>query len=156
MTTTAEIWELLEPYLAAERLDLDDIELTGSGSGRVLRIAIDGANLDIERLSALSRSISRKLDNETSIDGSYRLEVTTPGLERKLRRPDQFARAIGREIVAKVEAADSKRTVRGILAAASNDSFSVDVDDQTEIFRYQDLVKANTVFRWEKAPKPGH
>ncbi|HEY5889988.1 MAG TPA: ribosome maturation factor RimP [Acidimicrobiia bacterium] len=156
MTTTAEIWELLEPYLAAERLDLDDIELTGSGSGRVLRIAIDGEKLDIERLSALSRSISRKLDNETSIDGSYRLEVTTPGLERKLRRPDQFARAIGREIVAKVEAADSKRTVRGILADASKDSFSVDVDDQTEVFRYEDLVKANTVFRWEKSPKPGH
>ncbi len=156
MTTTAEIWELLKPYLAAERLELDDIDLTGSGGGRVLRVAIDGEDLDIDRLSALSRSISRKLDNETSMDGSYRLEVTTPGLERKLRRPDQFARAIGKEIVAKVGAVDSKRTVHGILADASEDSFSVEVDDQTETFRYDDLVKANTVFRWEKAPRPGH
>jgi ribosome maturation factor RimP len=156
VTTTAQLWEILQPYLEAERLELDDVELSGSGKGRVLRVAIDGEGLDIDRLSELSRGISRKLDNETSLDGAYQLEVTTPGLERKLRRPDQFVRAVGREIVAKVGSAEAKRTVRGILASASEDSFAVDVGNQTEVFRYDDLVKANTVFRWEKAPKPGH
>lgn len=156
MTTTAEIWDILQPYLAAERLQLDDIELTGQGKGRVLRVAVEGDKVDIERLSEISRNISRKLDNETDIPGSYQLEVTTPGLERKLRRPDQFVRALGSEIVAKVSAGDLKKTVRGVLSRADDDSFAVDGESGTEVFRYDDLVKANTVFRWEKAPKPGH
>lgn len=156
MTTTAEIWDILEPYLAAERLNLDDVELTGVGGGRVLRVAIEGEGLDIDRLSELSRAISRKLDHEISLEGAYQLEVTTPGLERKLRRPDQFARVVGREIVAKVGGADTKRTVRGVLAGATEESFTVEFDDHAEEFRYSEVVKANTVFRWEKAPKPGH
>jgi ribosome maturation factor RimP len=156
VTTTAELWEILQPYLAAEKLELDDVELSGQGNGRVLRVAVEGENVDIDRLSTLSRNLSRKLDNETDIDGSYQLEVTTPGLERKLRRPDQFARAVGREIVAKVNSSESKRTIRGVLAQADVDSFTVEADNGPEVFRYDDVVKANTVFRWEKAPKPGH
>lgn len=156
MTTTSQLWQLIEPYLTAERLELDDLELSGQGRGRVLRVAIDGEDVDVDRLSALSRGISRMLDNETDIEGSYQLEVTTPGLERSLRRPEQYAKSIGREIIAKVQVAESKRTIRGVLARADDDSFTVEGDTGTETFKYDEVVKANTVFRWEKAPKPGH
>jgi ribosome maturation factor RimP len=156
MTTTAQLWQLIEPYLAAERLELDDLELSGQGRGRTLRVAVDGPDIDIDRLSQLSRGISRMLDNETDLDGSYQLEVTTPGLERRLRRPEQYAKSVGREIVAKVKGADEKRTIRGILAGVDADSFTIEGDSGTEIVRYDAVVKANTVFRWEKAPKPGH
>jgi ribosome maturation factor RimP len=156
VTTTTELWRLIEPYLAAERLELDDLELSGQGRGRVLRVAIDGEAVDIDRLSAVSRGISRMLDNEADIEGSYQLEVTTPGLERKLRRPEQYAKSVGREIIAKVQAAEEKRTIRGVLSRADADSFTVEADSGTEVVRYDDVVKANTVFRWEKSPKPGH
>lgn len=156
MTTTTQIWQLLEPYLAAEKLELDDLELTGQGKGRVLRVAVDGEGVDLDRLADLSRGISRKLDNESDIEGAYQLEVTTPGLERKLRRPEHYAKSVGKEVVAKVTAAGSKRTVRGTLSKADSETFTIDGDGGQEVIRYDDVVKANTVFRWEKAPKPGH
>ncbi|HUF95682.1 MAG TPA: ribosome maturation factor RimP [Acidimicrobiia bacterium] len=156
MTTTAEIWELIEPYLAAEHLVLDDIELTGLGGGRVLRVAVDGEGVDVDRLAELSRGISRLLDNEASLEGSYQLEVTTPGLERKLRRPEHFQKSVGREVVAKVAAGDANRTIRGVIADAGASSFTVDGDNGPEVVSYESVLKAKTVFRWEKSPKPGH
>ena len=156
LTTTAEIWQLVEPYLAAERLELDDLELSGRGKGRVLRVAVDGESLDIDRLAELSRGISRMLDNESDIEGAYQLEVTTPGLERKLRRPEHYRKSVGREVAAKVRLGETTRTIKGILTKANDETFSVDGDQGEETFAYESVVKANTVFRWERAPKPGH
>jgi ribosome maturation factor RimP len=156
VTTTAEIWELIEPYLAAEHLVLDDIELTGLGGGRVLRVAVDGERIDVDRLAELSRGISRLLDNETSLEESYQLEVTTPGLERKLRRPEHYQKSVGREVVVKVTAAGANKTIRGVILDADASSFTVDGDNGPEVVSYESVVKAKTVFRWEKSPKPGH
>jgi ribosome maturation factor RimP len=156
VTTTAEIWELIEPYLAAEHLVLDDIELTGLGGGRVLRVAVDGERVDVDRLAELSRGISRLLDNETSLEESYQLEVTTPGLERKLRRPEHYQKSVGREVVVKVTAAGANKTIRGVILDADASSFTVDGDNGPEVVSYESVVKAKTVFRWEKSPKPGH
>jgi ribosome maturation factor RimP len=104
----------------------------------------------------LSRGISRLLDNETSLEDSYQLEVTTPGLERKLRRPEHYQKSVGREVVAKVAAADANRTIRGVIVDAGASSFTVDGDNGPEVVSYESVVKAKTVFRWEKSPKPGH
>jgi ribosome maturation factor RimP len=156
VTTTAEIWELIEPYLAAEHLVLDDIELTGIGKGRVLRVAVDGDGVDVDRLAELSRGISRLLDNEVSLEGSYQLEVTTPGLERKLRRPEHYQKSVGREVVATVALEGANKTVRGVIADAGASTFTVEGDNGPEEFSYDTVVKAKTVFRWEKSPKPGH
>ncbi len=157
MTTTAEIWQLIEPYLGAEQLELDDLEFSGQGKGRVLRVAVDGEGVDIDRLAELSRGISRMLDNETSLDGAYQLEVTTPGLERQLKRPEHYKKSIGREIIAKVQDGQTRRTVQGLLTNADEEAFTVDSEsDDAVVVSYGDVVKAKTVFRWERAPKPGH
>jgi ribosome maturation factor RimP len=112
--------------------------------------------VDVGRLAELSRGISRMLDAETDIEGSYQLEVTTPGLERKLRRPEHYAKSVGREVVAKVRDQEASRTIRGTISSADELSFTVTGDQGDEVVSYEDVVKANTVFRWEKAPKPGH
>ena len=57
----------------------------GRGPGTVLRIVVDGKDVDIERLAEVSRGVSRLLDNATELDDPYQLEVTSPGLERRLR-----------------------------------------------------------------------
>jgi len=155
-TQVADIWELVEPYLAAERLELDDLELSGHGRGRVLRVTVDGDGVDIGLLADLSRGLSRLLDNETDLEGAYQLEVSSPGLERKLRRPAQFAKSRGREVVVKLKDGESKRTVRGQLADAGDSSFTVDADDGQIVVDYGDVINARTVYRWEKTPKPGH
>jgi ribosome maturation factor RimP len=147
---------LVEPYLAAEHLELDDLELSGTGKGRLLRVVVDGEDTNVDRLADVSRGISRLLDNESDLDGSYQLEVTSPGLERKLRRPSHFIKSVGREAKLKVNQGERNRTLRGIISDANDETFTVDVEDESLVVSYQDVLTARTVFRWEKAPKPGH
>jgi ribosome maturation factor RimP len=156
LTTVSDIWTVVEPYLAAERLDLDDVELLGHGPGTVLRVVVDGENVSVDRLADVSRGLSRLLDNRTNLGGPYQLEVTSPGLERKLRRPSHYAKSLGREVVVKLADGDGKNTLRGVLSAAGEDSFTVEIGDERSVVNYQDVLTAKTVFRWEKAPKPGH
>ena len=155
MTQVADIWSVVEPYLAAERLELDDLELSGHGRGRVLRVTVDGDDLDVDRLAELSRGLSRLLDDEPTLQDRYRLEVSSPGLERKLRRPTHYHKSLGREVVVKISEGAGKTTYRGTLTEADDSRFTVDADQGTVTLPYEDVVSAKTVFRWEKAPKPG-
>ncbi len=156
MTQITDIWDVLEPYLAAERLELDDLELAGQGKGRILRVTVDGDDLNIDRLAALSRNLSRLLDNETGLQDEYQLEVSSPGLERKLKRPTHYAKSVGREVVAKVSTGESKMTMRGTISDAGDDTFTIDTDEGAHVVGYGDVITAKTVFNWVKTPKPGH
>jgi ribosome maturation factor RimP len=156
LKTATDIWTVLEPYLAAERLELDDLEVVGSGQGRVLRVVVDGEGVDIGRLADVSRGISRLLDADSDLDDPYQLEVTSPGLERKLRRPAHYAKSVGREVVAKTKQGEQKRTVRGVITDANDRTFTVEADEGVVVLDFEDVLTAKTVFRWEKAPKPGH
>ncbi|MGA7226676.1 MAG: ribosome maturation factor RimP [Acidimicrobiia bacterium] len=156
MTTVTDIWTVVEPYLAAEHLELDDLEMLGRGPGQLLRVVVDGEGVNIDRLADVSRGISRLLDNETELADSYQLEVTSPGLERNLRRPAHYRKSLGREVVVKVADGDLKTTLRGTVTDAGDDFFVVEAEGETVTVVYEDVLTAKTVFRWEKAPKPGH
>jgi ribosome maturation factor RimP len=147
---------VIEPYLAAERLELDDLELAGHGRGRILRVTVDGDDIGIDRLAELSRGLSRLLDEEPDLQDAYQLEVSSPGLERKLRRPDHYRKSVGREVVVKTTAGDSKQTYQGTLDEADDQRFTLQTDSGPQEVSYDDVISAKTVFRWEKAPKPGH
>jgi ribosome maturation factor RimP len=155
VTQIADIWSVVEPYLAAERLELDDLELSGHGRGRLLRVTVDGDDLDVDRLADLSRGLSRLLDDEPGLQAEYRLEVSSPGLERKLRRPAHYRKSLGREVVVKIAEGAGKATYRGTLTDADDSRFTVAADQGPVTVPYNDVVSAKTVFRWEKAPKPG-
>ena len=156
MATVTDIWTVVEPYLAAERLELDEIELFGSGKGLLLRVVIDGEDVSVDRLAEVSRGLARLIDNETDLEGSYRFEVSSPGLERKLRRPEHFMKSLGREVTVKVSQGGVKATLRGELDEADEGSFTVDAGENRQTVSYEDVLAAKTVFRWEKGPKPGH
>jgi ribosome maturation factor RimP len=156
MTEIEDIWKVVEPYLAAERLELDDLELSGHGRGRVLRVTVDGDDVDVDRLAEVSRGLSRLLDDEPGLQDQYRLEVSSPGLERKLRRPAHYRKSVGREVVVRTAEAGEKATYRGTITDADQSHFTVDAGQGPVTVSYDEVVSAKTVFRWEKAPKPGH
>lgn len=163
MATEEDIWKVVEPYLAAEKLELDDLEMVGRGRAQTLRVVVDGeGGLDLDRLAEVSRGLSRVLDSISDLEGPYQLEVTSPGLERKLTRPSHFAKSVGREVIAKTNAGTANaattnpRTIRGILTEARAADFVIKGEgDQTETIAYDQILSARTVFRWERAPKPG-
>ncbi len=151
------LWELLDEYLRAEGLELDDLEMAGRGRGAVLRIVVDRAGgVDVDRLAETSRGLSRLLDQHEDLQNSYTLEVTSPGLERKLRRPQHFRKSLGRELVVKTrEEIEGERSHRGTLDAVDESSCVIRVGEAERRIPLDAITSARTVFRWEPAPKPG-
>ena len=144
------LWESIEAYLADEQVELDDLEL----SGKTLRVVIDSDDgVDLDHLTNVSRGVSRILDGADGfIAGKYNLEVTSPGLERKLRRPRHFQKSLGRQLVAKTRSGD---TFRGELTGAGADTFTVETGGETTSISYDEVVGARTVHEFTPPPKPG-
>lgn len=88
--------EIAERVSASSGVELVDVEFRGSGNSRMLRITIDKpSGVTHEDCANVSREISTILDVEDAVPGSYLLEVSSPGLDRKLTRPAEFERFAG-------------------------------------------------------------
>ena len=155
MSTTDRVRELVEPVVADLDVELVDVELTGG----ILRVTIDRAGgLDLDVIATATRAVSRLLDEHDPVPGRYTLEVSSPGLERRLRTPDHFVRAIGSEVTVKTRTeVDGERRFRGTLVAADDTGITIrSADDATErTLAHDQIEKARTVFDWGPAPKPG-
>lgn len=93
------IQALVRPLLDDEGVDLVEIQVTGGRGARGVRIFIDRpGGVTIEDCAHVSREVMDLLDMEYLIEGNYRLEVSSPGVDRPLRTPRDFMRAIGRKV----------------------------------------------------------
>jgi ribosome maturation factor RimP len=87
---------LLEPIVARDGFELVDVEWQREGASWVLRIYVDKAGgVNVDHCQALSRTIEPVLDVEDIIEPTYSLEVSSPGVERPLRKPEHFRRFAG-------------------------------------------------------------
>ncbi len=156
-TNPDKLWARLEDYLGAESLELDDLEVTGGGKGKVIRVTVDGElPVDVGRLARLSRGMARMLDEDEPFEGPYTLEVTSPGLERKLRRPSHYVKSIGRMVSVKtVSEVDGATSHKGEVVATTEEGFVVEGESWRRTIRYDEVAKARTVFVWGTSPKPG-
>ena len=156
-TVVTRVTELVLPILTDLHLELYDLEFGGG----VLKVTIDTppgspAGVDVDALSLASRLISRELDHVDPIPGHYTLEVSSPGLERPLRRPEHFRREVGKEVSVRLRnVTDGSRRLRGVLVAADDHSATVRVGDADQQISYGDIDRARTVFEWGPADKPG-
>ncbi|MBU1226465.1 MAG: ribosome maturation factor RimP [Actinobacteria bacterium] len=148
---------VVETYLAAEEVELDDLTLGGGGTGRVLKVVVDAeGGLGLDRIADLSRGLARLLDEDETITGSYTLEVTSPGLERKLTRPAHYRKSVGREVViATREPVAGHNSHRGLLESVADGGVIVRVDGEARQIAFDEVTRAQTVFRWEAKAKPG-
>jgi ribosome maturation factor RimP len=154
------IVQILAPAVSGLGLDLYDVEMTGSGRARVLRVLVDReGGIDLEGIADATQSISPLLDApplDAVVAGPYALEVSSPGLERPLRTPAHFARATGRTVSVKTRAADDHgaRRARGVILRADETGFDLTLDDgTTEHLTYDEVTQARTVFEWGPEPK---
>jgi ribosome maturation factor RimP len=150
------------PAVAALGLELYDVEISGSGRARVLRVLVDReGGIDLEAIAAATEAVSPLLDQsplDAAIAGPYALEVSSPGLERPLRTAAHFAGARGTTISVKVRAADDRpaRRVRGVVGDTTDTGFDLILDDgSTQRLDYADVSQARTVFEWATQPKRG-
>ncbi|MBA3655002.1 MAG: ribosome maturation factor RimP [Actinobacteria bacterium] len=153
MSQAEAVRALIEPVLSAEGLELFDCEVKPG----LLRVAVDAhGGVDADRLAKVSNRLSHVLDERDPIPGRYTLEVTTPGLERPLRTPEHFRRAVGTLITVRTTGeptgeAGSERRVQAVLESADDDGIVLGGRRIT----YDHIDRARTVFEWGPTPKPG-
>lgn len=137
-TVRAVVLPVLEPH----DVELYDLEVEGP----LVRVVVDRAGgVDLDVLSAVTRAVSRALDAADPIGHRYTLEVTSPGLERKLRTPEQFVRAVGETVRIKTKPdVEGDRRVEGVLSNADSDGITV--GDRK--LAYHEIERARTVFEW--------
>lgn len=141
--------DLVGPVVAAEGLELFDVRLAGGS----LQVFVDrpGAGVDLETVSRVTRLVSALLDEHDPLPGRYTLEVSSPGLERRLRRPDHFSRYVGSEVKVKLRAgAAGERRAAGRLEAADAEGIVV----AGRRLAYADIESARTVFDWDRGAAP--
>ena len=147
--------QLVEPICADLGVDLFDVDHAGG----ILRVTVEReGGVDIGTIALITRELSRALDHDDPIPGRYTLEVSSPGLERPLRRQSHFVRSVGERIKVKTKPhVEGERRLEGTLTAAGDDGIQLVVNDDgtTRSLAYDDIEKANTIFEWGPAPKPG-
>ena len=149
MDPATRVRELVEPVLEAEGLELVDALLAGGA----LQIFVDRpGGIDLDAISAVTTTVSALLDEHDPIPGRYTLEVSSPGLERPLRRPEHFRRFVGTTVAVKTRpGTDGERRARGLLEAADGEAIVI----AGRRLAYGEIERAHTVFEWGAAPKPG-
>ena len=187
MTTVQErVHELLAPIVATLDVELLDVEFTGG----TLRVTIDNAGsgpdegVTTQALAEVNRLISPILDQHDPVPGRYTLEVSSPGLERPLKRPGHYRRAIGEQVIVKLAASSDPRRVKGqlrsvegladsptdrgappdgghdddpvelVIDAVEVDGVALDAPEERRIST-DEVATARTVFEWGPGPKPG-
>lgn len=147
-----DVEALIEPLIRDHGLELVEAGLTREAGRRVLRVTVDDpAGVDLERLARLSEELSRRLDSEGfDPGGAYALEVSSPGIERPLRRPAHFMRFIGAQVKIKTTVPlEGSRSHTGTLQEADDEGLVLEVDGVERRIPYADVASARTVADWD-------
>lgn len=148
----ARVWELAAPVAAGVGMEVIDIELRREGrrGGRILRLYLDkegGPGLD--DLTRVSRQLSDLLDAQDPVDGPYTLEVSSPGINRVLKKPEHFVRYVGKRIRVRTrEMIQGRRSFLGLLRGVEGGGIVL-LQEKTEFHIPLDVIeRANYEHDW--------
>lgn len=132
--------KLVAPEIALMGYELIDLDFTGG----VLRLTIDKpGGVTLDDCVAVNRRVSLLLDSQDPIKGSYRLEVSSPGLTRRLKTLKEFDHFTGRRVKIQTKEGIVRGTIKGL--AGDNELF-IDSDGSEIMLHMQDIIKANLEF----------
>ena len=128
--TADELHDLLEPTIERLGFEMTDLEVRLSGQGGLLRITIDKPEgIGLEDCEKVSLAVSALLDVEDPVPGNYNLEVSSPGLDRKLTKVEHFQRFEGQIVKVQMRfPIQGRRRFRGTLVSSDDEKIVVEVD----------------------------
>lgn len=141
-----DIYDNIEKIIQSLGASLYDIEVVSEFDETIFRVMITkqgGVNLD--DCAEVSRELSLFLDVNPPIENEYRLEVSSPGIERKLINPKHFIQSIGEKVKLKIAEVGQ---VIGLLKDANEKDITVETDGEMKTFTYSQINKARTYFEW--------
>jgi len=146
METDDKVSQIVAPVLAEQGLELVDIEHRHEGRGAVLRLLVDReGGVDLETLSRLSRELSVLLDVEEPVSGHYTLEVSSPGIDRPLRKPEHFVRYLGKKVRIRArQPIEGQRNFSGTLATVTAGGVTLRAEREAETYiDFSNIERAN-------------
>jgi ribosome maturation factor RimP len=152
----ARVTELVEPVLVREGYELVDVEVLGSGPATILRLFIDKpGGVTLDDCASVSEVVDAMLDVEDPFESSYSLEVSSPGLDRPLRKPQDYERFVGKKAKLKtygpIENAGNRKVFVGVLKGFANDAAQIDVDGTLYVVPREAIAKGHLVWEPEGA-----
>jgi len=149
--------QLLEPVLARDGFDLVEVEWQREGGGWVLRLYVDKAGgVGIDDCQAASRLAETILDVEDFIEPAYSLEVSSPGVERPLRRPEDFRKYAGQRAKVRtfgpIESAPGlppRKQWTGTLRGFADGAVEIEVDGKVHRIPVDRVAKAHLEYDFE-------
>ncbi|WP_304507447.1 ribosome maturation factor RimP [Anaerotignum sp.] len=136
--TEKKIMPILEPIIAERNLELVDLEFVKEGANWYLRIYIDKeGGVDIDDCEGVSRALEAKLDAEDPIEQAYILEVSSPGIDRPLKKAADFEKYRGEIIDIKLyKAFEGQKQFQGKLLGLENEVISIE-DDNNKVIAFE-------------------
>jgi ribosome maturation factor RimP len=153
-----DLWLLTEPYVRDAGFDLIEATSGRESTGWVVRLFIDapqGASVTVSHddCARVSRDVSAALDVADIISHAYQLEVSSPGLDRPLRREGDFARFVGEHARIKLSddgGVDGRRNFSGTIRSAKDGRVEIECDGRSYLLPIDGIAKANLVPNWER------
>jgi ribosome maturation factor RimP len=160
-----DLWLLTEPHVREAGFDLIEVTSGREASGWVLRLFIDvpagpsvqeGAPVSVSHddCARVSRDVSAALDVADSIPHAYQLEVSSPGLDRPLRREGDFARFVGESarvrMIDEGQVEGGRRNFSGVIRSAKDGRVEIECDGRSYLLPIEGIAKANLIPDWER------
>jgi len=147
----------IRSVVEASGLELVGVEFRQGGGLQLLRVTVDReGGADLESIALASERISRRLDLEGFEPGPYSLEVSSPGVERPLRDPRDFARRVGEKVKVKTaQPVEGSRTHTGTLVSAGDREVLIATEAGERTVAFDNITAAMTVFEWGPRPQEG-
>jgi ribosome maturation factor RimP len=143
----SHVLELAERAASTHGVEVLELKLRGQGRGRVLSVILDADDpVEADVVERVSRDLSRALDQADPLEGSYTLEVTTPGLGRPLQSARDFRRQRGHEV--SIVRAGAASPLRGVVRDADDRAVTLDVGGSQLQVPLSDVVRGTVVLPW--------
>ena len=150
----ARVWEMASSVAAGEGMEVVDIEFRPEGSrgGRVLRLYLDKeGGPTVDDLTRVSRQLSELLDESPEVPGPYTLEVSSPGINRALKKVEHFIRYVGKKVRVRTgDMIEGRRSFLGVLKEVTKDEIVVAQDGRDVRIALSQIEKANYEHEWGK------
>lgn len=135
----------LEKLAPEHGVDIVDVELAGATKAPCVRVRIEGAEgeaLSLDEVTAHTAWVSEVVEAIDPVSGSYTLEVSTPGIDRPLRRPSDFQRFVGERCELTTTATEGRRRFKGAIMTADEDAVTLELEGEEPVrILYADVKK---------------
>ncbi len=147
-----ELERLIEPLLKERGYELVDIEVSRQGKRLLLRFFVDRieGGITVDELAEINTEFGAILDLESRLNQPYILEVSSPGLDRRLRKLKDFQKHLNSNLnVETVEKLEGRRHFRGKLVGADSEGITLVVDGNSVFIPHGKIKRANLEYRFE-------